>query len=134
MFLKQIIQSEAAKIAATYTSNIKDQYVNAAKVLRQPFWDWASNMTPPAEIITLDQVEYVAPSGKTEKMDNPFRRYKFQTTPSSFPDAYKAWTQTLRHPDGTGADAKENLTELQEYAYELFIRRNPRSEHNFQGL
>ena len=88
--------------------------MNAAKVLRQPFWDWASKMSPPAEVITLDEVEYVAPSGKTEKMENPFRRYNFQATQSTFPEAYQPWLKTLRHPDGTGADAKDDLKDLQE--------------------
>jgi tyrosinase len=115
---QQVVQSEACKIAATYTDELKPEFVAAANNLRQPFWDWADKITPPDEVLTLDQVEYIAPNGQTQTMENPFRRYKFHSkeSVSEFPEKFKQWDRTLRHPTTQAADAKDNLEELKRYA------------------
>ncbi|KAF5372536.1 hypothetical protein D9758_005295 [Tetrapyrgos nigripes] len=99
MLLEQVIQAEAVKIAATYTSADAQRFKDAAQNLRQPFWDWARNSVPPAEVISLDQVTIAAaPDGKRVPVTNPLRRYTFHPIDKSFPRPYSVWKTTVRYP------------------------------------
>ncbi|KAF8988417.1 hypothetical protein BDQ17DRAFT_1374127, partial [Cyathus striatus] len=52
MLFEQILHERAKAIADTYTVN-KASWQAAANALRQPFWDWARNAVPPAQVISL---------------------------------------------------------------------------------
>jgi tyrosinase len=111
LLLEQAIQKAAINIAATYTVN-KDQYENAAKNLRQPYWDWAQNPIPPPEVISLDEVTIINPSGQQVLVPNPFRRYTFHPIDPSFPEPYASWQTTLRYPTTNDSDATDDVDEL----------------------
>ncbi|KAJ7088141.1 photo-regulated tyrosinase [Mycena epipterygia] len=108
---EQVLQAAAIRIAATYTVD-QDRFKQAAMELRQPYWDWARNSVPPAEVISLDQVTIIAPNGQRTQVDNPLRRYTFHPIDPSFPDPYSGWQTTLRHPDSEDSDAQDNVAEL----------------------
>ncbi|KAJ7088152.1 photo-regulated tyrosinase [Mycena epipterygia] len=108
---EQVLQAAAIRIAATYTVD-QDRFKQAAMELRQPYWDWARNSVPPAEVISLDQVTIIAPNGQRTQVDNPLRRYTFHPIDPSFPKTYSGWQTTLRHPDSEGPDAQDNVPEL----------------------
>ncbi|KAJ6580116.1 tyrosinase [Mycena vulgaris] len=108
---EQVLQTAAINIAATYTVD-QDRFKKAAMELRQPYWDWARNSVPPAEVISLNQVTITAPNGQKIQVDNPLRRYTFHPIDPSFPDPYSGWQTTLRHPDSTDPDAQDNVAEL----------------------
>ncbi|KIY70745.1 Di-copper centre-containing protein [Cylindrobasidium torrendii FP15055 ss-10] len=114
-FFEQIIQAEAAKIAATYTDSLRDRFVSAAETLRQPYWDWASNIVPPDEVYLLDEVQYLAPSGNYETMANPFKRYTFQNSSyQRFNSPYNQWPSTIRQPSSQDSSATDNTSLLQQ--------------------
>ncbi|KAJ7711400.1 tyrosinase [Mycena metata] len=108
---EQVLQAAAINIAATYTVD-QDRFKKAALELRQPYWDWAKNSVPPAEVISLAKVTIIAPNGQKTQVDNPLRRYTFHPIDPSFPDPYSGWPTTLRHPDSTDPDAQDNVAEL----------------------
>ncbi|OAA70216.1 tyrosinase precursor [Akanthomyces lecanii RCEF 1005] len=50
LFEEQLVQ-HATDIAETYPESVRDQYIDAAKSLRAPYWDWAAdNAVPPASV------------------------------------------------------------------------------------
>jgi hypothetical protein len=62
--MQQVLQAAAIKIAATYTVD-QDRFTEAALEQCQPYWDWAKNSVPPAEVISLDQLTIIM------KIDEP---------------------------------------------------------------
>ncbi|KAF9069697.1 tyrosinase [Rhodocollybia butyracea] len=111
LLIEQAIQRAAVNIAESYTVD-KARYQNAARVLRQPYWDWASNAVPPPEVISLDQVTIVNPAGHKVSVPNPLRRYTFHPIDPSFPEPYASWPTTLRHPLSEDPNATDNVKEL----------------------
>ncbi|KAG7085489.1 hypothetical protein E1B28_003052 [Marasmius oreades] len=110
ILLEQVIQREAVKIAATYTSADAQKYKDAAENVRQPYWDWARNSVPPAEVISMDQVTILAaPDGRKVKVSNPLRRYTFHPIDKSFPRPYNQWKSTYRYPTSTSANPTEDI-------------------------
>ncbi|KAF9252472.1 Di-copper centre-containing protein, partial [Marasmius fiardii PR-910] len=109
ILIEQVIQTEAIKIAATYTGANAQQFKDAAQNLRQPYWDWARNSVPPAEVISLDNVTIsAAPDGRKVQVTNPLRRYTFHPIDKSFTGPYNVWKTTVRYPTST---TKPNPTE-----------------------
>ncbi|KAF8805055.1 tyrosinase [Phlegmacium glaucopus] len=111
MLYEQILQQRAKEIAATYTVD-KESWQQAANNLRQPFWDWARNSTPPDEVIALKQVTITGHDGKHIKVDNPLYHYKFHPIDPSFPDPYSGWQTTLRQPTSLDPDATDDVNML----------------------
>jgi len=103
----------ARQIAQKYSTD-QDSWIQAAASLRQPYWDWARNAVPPPEVISLQQVTITTPNGR-KAVDNPLIRYKFHPIDQSFPDPYDQWRTTLRQPNSTGPNAKDNVTRLTKY-------------------
>lgn len=99
-------------IADTYTID-KPRWQKAAADLRQPFWDWARNSVPPAEVISMSKVTIATPDGKQTQIDNPLFHYRFHPIEPTFPEPYINWPTTLRHPNSSGPSAKDNVAELQ---------------------
>ncbi|KAA1471771.1 photo-regulated tyrosinase [Dentipellis sp. KUC8613] len=109
---EQVLQNHAKEIATKYTVD-HARWTKAAADLRQPYWDWASNIIPPPEVISLTQVTIVGFDGKHVKVDNPLLRYKFHTPAEpSFTPKWQKWRTTLRHPTSDDADAKDNVEEM----------------------
>ncbi|VDC02339.1 unnamed protein product [Peniophora sp. CBMAI 1063] len=112
---EQTLQSHAIEIAKTYTeaNGVRDRFMKAAQNLRAPFWDWASSAVPPAEVISLKQLNIIGPDGKTKSVNNPLLGYTFHPIDPSFPEPYAEWKMTLRHPvPQQGPNAKSNPQQL----------------------
>ncbi|TFY66267.1 hypothetical protein EVG20_g4820 [Dentipellis fragilis] len=108
----QLLQFHAKKIATKYTVD-QARWIKAADDLRQPYWDWASDIIPPAEVISLQQVTIIDFDGKPVKVDNPLLRYKFHTPAEpSFPPRWQKWRTTVRHPNSDDADAEDDVDEM----------------------
>lgn len=106
-----MLQRRAEEIAETYTVD-KARWQSAAANLRQPYWDWAAEPVPPAEVISLEQVTIITPDGNRTAVDNPLRRYKFHPIDSSFERTpYAKWPTTVRRPSGPNG-IKEDITAL----------------------
>jgi tyrosinase len=95
---EQVLQQHALEIANTYQVD-KQRWVTAAKNLRAPYWDWATNTTPPPEVISLATVNIVTPDGQTTAVANPLIGYTFNPIDPSFPAPFSSWQTTIRHPD-----------------------------------
>ncbi|KAJ7674241.1 tyrosinase [Mycena rosella] len=111
MLYEQALQTAAIAIASTYTVD-QDRFKQAALGLRQPYWDWASNAVPPAEVISLDKVPIIAPNGQKIQVTNPLRRYTFHPIDPSFGPPYNAWKTTLRQPDTISPNATDDVAVL----------------------
>jgi tyrosinase len=83
--------------------------VTAAENLRAPYWDWASNSVPPDEVISLQNVEIITPDGRTTSVPNPLYQYTFNPVDPSFPDPYRSWRTTVRHPSRSGTTDPRGL-------------------------
>ncbi|KAJ8091668.1 hypothetical protein AAF712_005919 [Marasmius tenuissimus] len=112
ILIEQAIQAEAVKIAATYTVDAQ-RFKDAAQSLRQPYWDWARNSVPPAEVISMNQITITRSDGRKVAVTNPLRRYTFNPIDPSFPRPYSSWRTTLRHPTSSSANATEDITGMQ---------------------
>ncbi|KAI9508871.1 photo-regulated tyrosinase [Russula earlei] len=93
---EQTLQQNALDIAQQYED--KPRWIGAAQNLRLPFWDWASNIIPPDEVISLETVDIITPDGNTTSVPNPLLRYTFNPIDDSFPSPYSGWRTTVRHP------------------------------------
>ncbi|KAF9444741.1 polyphenol oxidase [Macrolepiota fuliginosa MF-IS2] len=111
MLIEQILSGYAQQIAATYAVD-KDAWKQAATNMRQPFWDWAQNSVPPPQIISMQQVEITAPSGRRSNVTNPLMRYRFHPIDGSFYYPYSQWQTTLRRPASTNRGATDNVSGL----------------------
>jgi len=52
--------------------------------LRQPYWDWGFELTPPDELLTKTEVDIVNYNGLKTKVPNPLLRYHFHPVDPSF--------------------------------------------------
>ncbi|KAI9508872.1 photo-regulated tyrosinase [Russula earlei] len=93
----QVLQQHALDIAKTYQD--QRRWVGAAQNLRAPYWDWAIKTVPPPEVISLETVDIITPDGKTTNVPNPLLKYTFKPVDSSFPNPWRSWKTTIRHPD-----------------------------------
>ncbi|KZV69786.1 Di-copper centre-containing protein [Peniophora sp. CONT] len=112
---EQVLQTHAIEIAKTYTeaNGVRDRFMKAAQNLRAPYWDWASSAVPPAEVISLKQVNIIGPDGQKKAVNNPLLGYTFHPIDPSFPEPYAEWKMTLRHPTPQqGPNAKSNVQQL----------------------
>jgi len=109
---EQIIQQHAVEIANKYTTPDAADWKKAAADLRQPFWDWASNIIPPDEVIATAKVSIITSNGATSLVDNPFLRYRFHPIEPTFPAPFSKWPTTLRQPTSTAPNAQSNVAQL----------------------
>jgi Common central domain of tyrosinase len=121
---QQLLQQHAVEIAKGYQDQAR--WSLAAQNLRAPYWDWATNIVPPPEVISLEYLDIIKPEGK-KSVPNPLLRYKFKPVDPSFEllsratgIAYKDWQTTIRHPrdqDLSNPDAKTNVQLLTSYGF-----------------
>lgn len=71
--------------------------MKAAVSLRSPYWDWASNIVPPDEVIRKETVNIVTASGPKD-VPNPLYSYAFHPVHPSFSGLYAKDTGTVRCP------------------------------------
>lgn len=79
LLFEQRLVETATKLANLYPSKYKTQYLNAAKTLRAPFWDWAASPNVPAATVPT-KLKVNAPNGsglKSIEVENPLRYYHF---------------------------------------------------------
>ena len=126
--VKQIAQQYPA--GATRT-----KYVNAANIMRWPYWDWAAQAPagrPHLPKIISDYTCTVnAPSGQRTLTPNPLFRYDFSNPSNLVYSPFTTWTRTYRYPNSNSANAAsntqacinafENIADsLQDQIYQLF--------------
>ena len=109
--IQQILQKHAIDIAETYTVD-KQRWQQVAADLRQPFWDWASEIVPPRQVIADAQVTYTASDGSRKQMANPLYQYRFHPVDTDFDSPYDAFPITVRHPTGSGSDVRTDVDAL----------------------
>jgi tyrosinase len=115
------LQQLALQIAKTYQVDTQN-WVAAAQSLRCPYWDWAINSVPPAEVISLKTLDIVTPDGKTTSVPNPLIQYPFNPIHPSFTSPYSSWKTTVRHPgDPNSPDATTDVQALIEYGVCLYF-------------
>jgi tyrosinase len=97
-----LLQQHAVKIAKGYQDQAR--WSLAAENLRAPYWDWATNIVPPPEVISLEYLDIIKPEGK-KSVPNPLLRYKFKPVDPSFEllsratgIAFKDFQTTIRNP------------------------------------
>ncbi|KAG8922053.1 hypothetical protein FRC02_012164, partial [Tulasnella sp. 418] len=90
---EQVLQGHAVRIADTYTTPDKQEWLQAAIDLRAPYWDWASEAVPPPEVIELQQLNIILPDGTEGPIDNPLLTYRFNPRPS-----FSSRAKTVRCP------------------------------------
>ncbi|KAI0297811.1 photo-regulated tyrosinase [Multifurca ochricompacta] len=109
---EQVLQHHALEKAKTYQVD-RERWIAAAENLRAPYWDWATDIIPPAEVISLAFVDIITPDGKRTPVENPLLQYAFSPVHKDFPDRYKSWKTTIRHPDHPGSpDARTDVQGL----------------------
>ncbi|KAH9980146.1 photo-regulated tyrosinase [Lactifluus volemus] len=108
---EQVMQRHALDIAGQYQVD-KDTWNTAAQNLRAPYWDWATNSVPPAEVISLQSVNIITFDGSTISVPNPLFQYTFHPIDPTFPAPYSNWQTTLRHPDSESPNATTNVQDL----------------------
>ncbi|KAF8500857.1 photo-regulated tyrosinase [Russula emetica] len=108
---EQVMQQHALDISQQYQD--QQRWSSAAQNLRAPYWDWATNVVPPPEVISLQTVDITTPDGNTTTVPNPLYQYTFNPIDSSFPAPYEYWQTTIRHPDNPNSpDATTDVQAL----------------------
>ncbi|CAG8505735.1 20245_t:CDS:2 [Dentiscutata erythropus] len=76
LLIESLLVNEAKKIASQYPDNEKEKYVEAAKQLRHPYWDWGDEkaMKGIPEIFITSEIEINTPKGK-KKVKNPLKSF-----------------------------------------------------------
>ncbi|KAJ3565570.1 hypothetical protein NP233_g7549 [Leucocoprinus birnbaumii] len=97
---EQTLQGAAIEAAKKFTVD-KEAWAQAAKDIRQPFWDWGFQFVPPDEVIKNEQIQIVDYNGQKVSVPNPILRYHFHPIDPSFSRYrdFNTWTTTVRNPD-----------------------------------
>ena len=134
-----LFEQELLKVVKTIANeypagNARTTMVNAANVMRMPYWDWAAK--PPAgrphlpKIVSDFSVTVNAQQG-TRTFNNPFFRYDFKNNQGLVYTPFTTWTRTYRYPNNNGANAASDTNacinafnniqrSLQDQVYSLF--------------
>ncbi|CAG8469655.1 19070_t:CDS:2, partial [Gigaspora rosea] len=132
LLIESLLAKEAKQIALQYPDNEKEKYVEAAKQLRHPYWDWADekSINGVPEIFLIPEIEINTPQGK-KKVKNPLQSYTLPTdlsyplekgeNPTDKPNytipnrAYNPFTPagypTVRHPNSNYEDQYDLLNQ-----------------------
>ncbi|KEZ46437.1 Tyrosinase [Scedosporium apiospermum] len=103
---EQALYAAAQGIAARYPENVRSRYVEAAKQLRLPFFDWAARVREPApsfpDSIAKSRIAIVDIDGRRKTIENPLYSFNIGQVQPDRGDLTGRWAtrlQTLRHPD-----------------------------------
>ncbi|KAI1078064.1 hypothetical protein F5B20DRAFT_239672 [Whalleya microplaca] len=97
---EQLLGAEVQRIALTYTGRNASTYVNAGKLFRIPYWDWAANPALPPSCIQKN-ITVNGPRGLLT-LANPLYSYRWQTYPlnqTQFPGSGDWPAETTRGSD-----------------------------------
>lgn len=123
--MQQALQQKALKIVGEDPCYDSNQWQEAAKTLRAPYWDWAlkeGGGVPPEEVITRRDITVHTPHGPMT-MKNPLLSYTFHPeVDQSFRRPFLHWNETLRHPKPECCPrANTNVDELTKYRKFQFL-------------
>ncbi|KAF3481610.1 tyrosinase [Arthroderma uncinatum] len=131
------------RIAATYPANVRAKYVAAAKTLRIPYWDWASNPDIPRSMSSA-KININTPTGM-QSVDSPLYQYKFDpSVQKGFPagDSFTSLSHSTRYPDSRGESQnnrairamRSNGASLRSSVYQLLSGEKDYSTFSTQAL
>ncbi|KAH8170264.1 common central domain of tyrosinase domain-containing protein [Sarocladium implicatum] len=103
---EQLLVKHAQAIAQKYPSSTRAKYVDAARTLRIPYWDWAQDPSLPPST-TAKTISVTTPTGK-KTINNPLYSYKFQKFPftyANFGGTLGRYPETIRCPSSTSSSA-----------------------------
>jgi tyrosinase len=70
-------------IARSYPAALRDEYIQAARNLRLPYWKWDGPSLDIPHLVKSKQVSVLAPSGNHETIKNPLESYVFHPSIAS---------------------------------------------------
>ncbi|CAG8680324.1 14635_t:CDS:2 [Gigaspora margarita] len=130
LLIESLLVEEAKKIALQYPDNEKEKYVEAAKQLRHPYWDWADvkAIEGVPKIFTSPEIKINTPNGK-KNVKNPLKSFTLPVdlsyplvkgqNPTDKPNynvpniSYNPYTPvgypTVRHPNSNYEDQTDLL-------------------------
>jgi len=131
MLLEQSINQAAQGLAGDFAHKFPDEaekWLQAARKLRFPFWDWTLPITGEEglpEILYTPTLILHGPGGETFEHENILASYKFNKIIDGFDNRpelseivpvekwvvsyYKQWKRTYRWPNSTPSDTKEDI-------------------------
>ncbi|KJZ73459.1 hypothetical protein HIM_07253 [Hirsutella minnesotensis 3608] len=131
LLFEQVLVSHARRIAQTYPTRYRQQYVRAAETLRSPYWDWAADSRVPASIAPA-KVSVNFPNGQNlqkRQINNPLSTY---TIPQpvlkgeygEFDSDNRPHILHCPAPDNYPATANANLagSPYRQWVYDAFTR------------
>lgn len=89
--IQEIIWEKAQRIAVSFPESQRSEYESAAKTLRIPYWDWASNPEMPECTVTRE-IEITTRFGR-EIIQNPLYSYELNPTAE---DGFPRWSMVSR--------------------------------------
>ncbi|KAI5780894.1 hypothetical protein EDC01DRAFT_667616 [Geopyxis carbonaria] len=104
---EQSLVSHATRIAARFRGSERARYIEAARTLRTPYWDWAADGATawPVEL-SAETVQIRRPGAqRAETVPNPLRSYRFQTRYAGLPG--RAEVRAAAVANSVSADATE---------------------------
>ncbi|KAK0743131.1 hypothetical protein B0T18DRAFT_327692 [Schizothecium vesticola] len=137
LLFEQTLVSHAVRIAKLYPSSRSPTYQAAAQVLRQPFWDWASQPALPVAV-TIAHVTVTGPEGPVT-IRNPLYNYGFRRK-SDVKDLGFGQNTTLRCPGTDGNNATESdrrmanvASHLKTQVWDVFARTKTFEDMTFDS-
>lgn len=121
---EQLVSKIAQNISEQYPKSSRAKYVQAAKTLRIPYWDWASDPELPSAA-TTEKIEIETPKGK-KSISNPLYSYKFDPTPKKgFPADHQLirLSTSVRQPDASGR-TRLNVVQEELRSYGPYLRQS----------
>ncbi|KKA30812.1 hypothetical protein TD95_003673 [Thielaviopsis punctulata] len=108
--LEKTLYDYAQEIASWFPDSERQQYIEAAKNWRMPYWDWALDPPDDESIFlpefTVSGIKVNGPAG-VQYIANPLYSYRFNPldTASFHYVGFQSWKTTQRYPTSNGADA-----------------------------
>lgn len=109
LFEQNLVRA-ARKIAQQFTGSQRTAYMDIAKRLRQPYWDWAikpasGQSALPAEMSAI-RITVDTPKNGRQTIDNPLYSYTYHPLESRwYASPWNQWANTKRYPVSFAANA-----------------------------
>ncbi|KAF3903288.1 Tyrosinase [Dactylellina cionopaga] len=121
LMFEQTLYYAAKDIATEFTGSDKQDWIDAAKLVRWPYWDWACSSTQSHVplVATTPKIDVIKPgSSSTVSIDNPFFSYSFKKDEqATFGEPMRSWHCTLRSPDKAGLSRMPYTDESMQSGY-----------------
>ncbi|OLL25128.1 Tyrosinase [Neolecta irregularis DAH-3] len=104
---EQSVYLAAQKIAGEFPQKSRSRWLEAASLLRVPYWDFALDITLPDIFLRDETVIVTTPTGQ-QTIPNPLYSFKFNPVGKDFGEngpQWAIWPRTLRYPNNTRANA-----------------------------